>query len=377
MNNRERAALDRHITGNYGEDQFKGVDADEIVSLTVPSVHSGDVELDFYIVNHPSRGTLLGLGAHPHEFEYRLDGRKLGRDGCTQIYGEIDRDLAGKGIVLGPLAQGMIEDALEEMDLPLSRVVRGMERVEDERTLMEMLFDDPKATVVVSFSKSGQRVTGGMFVGHARRNVRPSLVLDMEKRGLLTEVSHDRLHQKRYSITPSHRRVQELLRLTNETAQDVKIVYRGHTIKRKRDFGNQPFWLDGHFVCTGFLVIDPDGQFRMPGAVWFQTVDDAKGAIDVWIVAKTSSDPAKEFWRLLDMQKRLPVRALDVLGHGPDNAILENGIAFLQRALGSGIGAHPVQVQAANDLIALLRRLDEARAATAKDNLDYPYPEEK
>lgn len=26
MTNREREALDRHITGNYGEDQFKGMD---------------------------------------------------------------------------------------------------------------------------------------------------------------------------------------------------------------------------------------------------------------------------------------------------------------------------------------------------------------
>jgi hypothetical protein len=29
MDSRERAALDRHITGNYGEDQFKGEEFDD------------------------------------------------------------------------------------------------------------------------------------------------------------------------------------------------------------------------------------------------------------------------------------------------------------------------------------------------------------
>jgi len=29
MSQREKEALDRHITGNYGEDQFKGADEDE------------------------------------------------------------------------------------------------------------------------------------------------------------------------------------------------------------------------------------------------------------------------------------------------------------------------------------------------------------
>lgn len=34
MNQRERDALDRHITGNYGEDQFKGEPDDEAPDTT-------------------------------------------------------------------------------------------------------------------------------------------------------------------------------------------------------------------------------------------------------------------------------------------------------------------------------------------------------
>jgi hypothetical protein len=60
--------------------------------------------------------------------------------------------------------------------------------------------------------------------------------------------------------------------------------YRGYQIKLKRDFGNQPFLVEGHMLSHGYVVIK-DGALATPGAVWHYTVADAKLAIDDMIAA--------------------------------------------------------------------------------------------
>ena len=72
--------------------------------------------------------------------------------------------------------------------------------------------------------------------------------------------------------------------------------YRGHEIKPKLDFGEYGYWIDGKYVKKGWVVVK-DYCNIMPGATWFQTVPEAKEAIDLLIAVKGN---AKEFWRRID-----------------------------------------------------------------------------
>lgn len=58
-----------------------------------------------------------------------------------------------------------------------------------------------------------------------------------------------------------------------------KIAHRGYTILR-REF-NEGYLVDGHKVHEHYIVSDATGFLNMaPGAAWFQTVANAKLAID-------------------------------------------------------------------------------------------------
>jgi hypothetical protein len=72
--------------------------------------------------------------------------------------------------------------------------------------------------------------------------------------------------------------------------------YRGYTIGPKRDFGGKPFSIEGRSVMSGFVVGKDHVGNIMPGATWFETIEQAKHGIDCHIAANGSSD---EFWRLV------------------------------------------------------------------------------
>lgn len=74
--------------------------------------------------------------------------------------------------------------------------------------------------------------------------------------------------------------------------------YAGFEIWPKRDFGPSGYWIDGKTVTSGFVVC-PEGQRivnAMPGATWFQTVEDAEQGIDVFLAA---GQDAQRFWHLM------------------------------------------------------------------------------
>lgn len=79
--------------------------------------------------------------------------------------------------------------------------------------------------------------------------------------------------------------------------------YRGYNIVPKRDFGNQPFLIDGEMVKHGYVVTAASGEYRgcnvMPGATWFQTVEEAKEGI---IALQNSKGNSDRFWRALQRQ---------------------------------------------------------------------------
>jgi hypothetical protein len=61
----------------------------------------------------------------------------------------------------------------------------------------------------------------------------------------------------------------------------------------KRDFGDKPFWIKGKKVKHGF-VVTRGGCNIMPGATWFQTIEQAARAILLFQQAQSSD----EFWSL-------------------------------------------------------------------------------
>jgi hypothetical protein len=75
--------------------------------------------------------------------------------------------------------------------------------------------------------------------------------------------------------------------------------YRGYAIKPKQDFGSHGHLIDGFFVKEGYIVCDEVCAI-MPGATWFQTVDDAMRAIDDLIEADDMEHGQGEhpFWAL-------------------------------------------------------------------------------
>lgn len=60
-------------------------------------------------------------------------------------------------------------------------------------------------------------------------------------------------------------------------------TYKNFIIKPKRDFGQYGFLIDGKMVKEGWVVTDHRNVNVMPGATWFQTIEQSKLAIDVLI----------------------------------------------------------------------------------------------
>ena len=59
--------------------------------------------------------------------------------------------------------------------------------------------------------------------------------------------------------------------------------YKDFIIKPKRDFGQYGYLIDGKMVKEGWVVTDNRNVNVMPGATWFQTIEQSKLAIDVLI----------------------------------------------------------------------------------------------
>ena len=80
------------------------------------------------------------------------------------------------------------------------------------------------------------------------------------------------------------------------------VDYRGFTIEPKQDFGPGPgFYINGQFIKRGYVVVK-DGCNAMPGATWFDTIEDAKEAIDILIdvggenIWNRDVGVSKQFW---------------------------------------------------------------------------------
>lgn len=86
-------------------------------------------------------------------------------------------------------------------------------------------------------------------------------------------------------------------------------------ITKHRDFTitsvefNQPYYIDGMFVHSGYNVCSEDGWINvMPGACWFMTIVEAQHGIDCLIEAGGAPRPpyekddgvAQRFWKLME-----------------------------------------------------------------------------
>lgn len=72
--------------------------------------------------------------------------------------------------------------------------------------------------------------------------------------------------------------------------------HRGFRIEPKRDFGaGRGYLVNGQWIKKGYVVVK-DACNVMPGAAWFQTVAEAKRAIDV-LIAVGGESPL--FWEIL------------------------------------------------------------------------------
>jgi len=60
-------------------------------------------------------------------------------------------------------------------------------------------------------------------------------------------------------------------------------TYKNYIIKPKRDFGQNGYLIDGKMVKKGWIVTNHRNINVMPGATWFQTIEQSELAIDVLI----------------------------------------------------------------------------------------------
>jgi len=60
-------------------------------------------------------------------------------------------------------------------------------------------------------------------------------------------------------------------------------TYKNYIIKPKRDFGQNGYLIDGKMVKKGWVVTNHRNINVMPGATWFQTIEQSELAIDVLI----------------------------------------------------------------------------------------------
>jgi len=104
----------------------------------------------------------------------------------------------------------------------------------------------------------------------------------------------------------------ELYTEITELIQRKVVEYRGHQIKPKLDFDNQPFVINGMAVDSGWVVIK-HGANVMPAATWFTTIDEAVEAIDILIdlggtlkpdMTRVGNLDTDEFWNRMRYRDR-------------------------------------------------------------------------
>ena len=81
-------------------------------------------------------------------------------------------------------------------------------------------------------------------------------------------------------------------------------TYKGLHIVPKLDFGSKAFLIDGHFTKHGYIVTDGLCNV-MPGAIWFQTVAEAKLGIDIYHLTITGkSVKFYEVWHKIEIAQK-------------------------------------------------------------------------
>jgi hypothetical protein len=75
---------------------------------------------------------------------------------------------------------------------------------------------------------------------------------------------------------------------------NITVEYRGYKIVPKRDFGNQPYLVNGCVYKKGYVITDLVCNI-MPGATWSHSVIEAKAMIDT---LHESIETGKDFWEL-------------------------------------------------------------------------------
>ncbi|MFS0841306.1 hypothetical protein [Paenibacillus sp. 1P03SA] len=79
---------------------------------------------------------------------------------------------------------------------------------------------------------------------------------------------------------------------------DIRIEYKGYTIKPKLDFGKLHWIVRGNDIRRGYVVTDGIVNV-MPGATWFCSTIEARVAIETLIEAK---ETGSDFWELWDQK---------------------------------------------------------------------------
>lgn len=89
-----------------------------------------------------------------------------------------------------------------------------------------------------------------------------------------------------------------------------RVTYRGYTIVEKRDFGAHGHLIHGFSVKHGYIVTDGGITNMMPGATWFQTVDDCMEAVDDLIACvRLERNGEHPFWTLNRLRHAAKQRA--------------------------------------------------------------------
>ena len=75
--------------------------------------------------------------------------------------------------------------------------------------------------------------------------------------------------------------------------------YKGHTVQPKLDFTRDGYWVHGKIITHGWVVCK-DGYNVMPGATWFESIREAKEALNVLLRVECD---AKRFWEAMQPKR--------------------------------------------------------------------------
>lgn len=91
---------------------------------------------------------------------------------------------------------------------------------------------------------------------------------------------------------------------------DGRVTYRGFTIVEKQDFGEHGHLIHGFRVKHGYVVTNGGLCNMMPGATWFQTVNESMEAIDDLIASQGLERVGEHpFWTLNRLRRTAKQRA--------------------------------------------------------------------